>query len=177
VTLVLDCAYDDLMMDKEVISLCSQIGRCYAAMRSAACPPAGGLVMSSYGGRLADQIQQRLKTADRWRDVRWETASYDTLFSHDKLVYLSADAETEVTALEPDKVYVIGGLVDKNRHKSLTHQRAVALGVTTARLPIDAYVRMTQRRVLTVNHVVEILLKWGQHRDWQQAFLDVIPAR
>ena len=39
-------------------------------------------------------------------------------------MYLTADAEEEVEELEEDKVYIIGGLVDRNRHKNLTYIRA-----------------------------------------------------
>ena len=34
-----------------------------------------------------------------------------------KLVYLSADADDELETLREDEVYIIGGLVDRNRHK------------------------------------------------------------
>lgn len=34
-----------------------------------------------------------------------------------KLVYLSADADEELTTLADDEVYIIGGIVDRNRHK------------------------------------------------------------
>jgi tRNA (guanine9-N1)-methyltransferase len=33
------------------------------------------------------------------------------------LVYLSADAEEEIETLKEDEIYIIGGIVDKNRHK------------------------------------------------------------
>lgn len=36
---------------------------------------------------------------------------------------------------------------------------------------------MASRVVLTTNQVVEIMLKWLECRDWQQAFLKVIPQR
>jgi tRNA (guanine9-N1)-methyltransferase len=38
-----------------------------------------------------------------------------------RIVYLSADAEDELTTLSPDDVYVIGGIVDRNRHKVSDH--------------------------------------------------------
>jgi tRNA (guanine9-N1)-methyltransferase len=34
-----------------------------------------------------------------------------------EVVYLSADSEEELTELKEGEVYVIGGLVDRNRHK------------------------------------------------------------
>jgi len=36
---------------------------------------------------------------------------------------------------------------------------------------------MASRVVLTTNQVVEIMLKWLECRDWQEAFLNVIPQR
>lgn len=34
-----------------------------------------------------------------------------------KIVYLSADADEELSTLSENEVYVIGGIVDRNRHK------------------------------------------------------------
>jgi tRNA (guanine9-N1)-methyltransferase len=42
------------------------------------------------------------------------------------LVYLTADSENLITDLDTDKVYVIGGIVDHNRHKLLTYNKAKA---------------------------------------------------
>ncbi|KAI9595821.1 guanine-1-methyltransferase-domain-containing protein [Syncephalis fuscata] len=177
ITLVLDCAYDDLMTDKELHSLALQISRCYSAQKVAKCAAAGGLVLTDYSERLAAQMNQVSPNAHRWQRYRQEATSYTTLFPADQLVYLSADADTVLKTLEPGTAYVIGGLVDRNHHKNLTHQRATGLGVRTARLPIGDYIATSHRRVLTVNHVVEILTEWCGCRDWKQAFLKVIPQR
>lgn len=50
-------------------------------------------------------------------------------------------------------------------------------GVKTAKLPIGEYIRMSSRFVLTTNQVVEIMLRWLECRDWEGAFLKVIPQR
>lgn len=34
-----------------------------------------------------------------------------------KIVYLTADSEEELTELRPDETYIIGGIVDHNRYK------------------------------------------------------------
>lgn len=34
-----------------------------------------------------------------------------------RLVYLSADSAEELTTLSEDEIYIIGGIVDRNRHK------------------------------------------------------------
>lgn len=43
-----------------------------------------------------------------------------------KLLYLTADSETELQDIAPDDILVIGGLVDRNRHKKLCFDRAAA---------------------------------------------------
>ena len=94
-----------------------------------------------------------------------------------RLVYLSADSPHELSRMEQGTVYVIGGLIDRNRHKGLTQARAEAAGIPTARLPIDAYVQLQASRMLTTLHVVQILLAWQECKDWRTAFLSVIPQR
>ncbi len=47
----------------------------------------------------------------------------------------------------------------------------------TARLPIDKYIKLSTRHVLTVNQVLEIMLYWLKCKNWEEAFLHVIPKR
>jgi tRNA (guanine9-N1)-methyltransferase len=58
----------------------------------------------------------------RWQGVNVSTEPYETVLSDvatENLVYLTADSENVIQTLEKDKVYILGGLVDKNRHKVL----------------------------------------------------------
>lgn len=51
------------------------------------------------------------------------------------------------------QVYIIGGIVDRNRLKGVTYKKAQEQGIATAKLPLDKYVEMgASTRVLTVNH-------------------------
>jgi tRNA (guanine9-N1)-methyltransferase len=82
-----------------------------------------------------------------------------------------------LTELKPYSTYIIGALVDKNRHKAVCYKQAVAKGIKTAKLPIGEYIEMSHRSVLATNHVVEIMLRWLECRDWGEAFMKVIPQR
>ena len=82
-----------------------------------------------------------------------------------------------LTELENDKFYVIGGLVDHNSQKGLCHREATALGIQTARLPIDEFIHLNSRKVLTVNHVFEILAAVSEGKGWKEALLGTIPER
>jgi tRNA (guanine9-N1)-methyltransferase len=93
------------------------------------------------------------------------------------IVYLTADSPYTLERLSPNTCYIIGGIVDKNRHKGLCYKRACERGIPTAKLPIGEYMTMQSRSVLAVNHVVEIMLKWLVTGDWGEAFLSVIPKR
>lgn len=94
-----------------------------------------------------------------------------------ELIYLTSDSPNILTELKPYSTYVIGGLVDRNRHKGICYKRAMDRGVKTAKLPIGGYMEMTSRFVLATNHVSEILLRWLELGDWGGAFLRVIPKR
>jgi tRNA (guanine9-N1)-methyltransferase len=93
------------------------------------------------------------------------------------IIYLSSDSPDTLTDLEPNTSYIIGGIVDKNRHKGLCYKRACERGIRTAKLPIGDYMTMQGRSVLAINHVVEIMLKWLETGDWGEAFMSVIPKR
>ena len=109
------------------------------------------------------------------RDAR----PYGDVFAErrDSLVYLSADSPHELDALSADDVYVVGGIVDRNRHKGLTQDGAAAAGVRTARLPLAAHCALAGSSVLTVNQVLELLLAMLELRDWRAACDRVVPKR
>ncbi|WRT65879.1 uncharacterized protein IL334_002830 [Kwoniella shivajii] len=94
------------------------------------------------------------------------------------LIYLSADAEDEITELREDEIYVIGGIVDRNRYKNLCQNKAERLSIKTARLPIGKFIdNLPTRKVLTVNQVFDILVQYILLKDWKKAFETVIPSR
>lgn len=93
------------------------------------------------------------------------------------IVYLTADSPYVLDRLEANTSYVIGGIIDRNRHKGLCYKVAREKNVRTAKLPIGEYMVLQDRHVLTTNQVVEIMVRWLELGDWGAAFMQVIPTR
>ncbi|PFH34134.1 tRNA (guanine(9)-N(1))-methyltransferase [Besnoitia besnoiti] len=95
------------------------------------------------------------------------------------IVYLSGDAEDLLEDIRPGCHYVIGGLVDRNRHKGLTARKGNRENIPIARLPIREYLgrKLDGCAILTVNQVVDILLGYLATRDWHAALVRAFPAR
>lgn len=74
------------------------------------------LVLSSYGGRVKERFEGILKGSDHW-NIDYQSQSLTELYRLESLVYLSSESPHTLSDLDPDKVYVIGGLVDRNRYK------------------------------------------------------------
>ncbi len=208
VSFVLDCGFDDLMLDGERKSLASQVTRSYSDNHKA--PFRSHLFISSFGGHLKERFDTVLAGNHRnWKGVKFIDGDFEEaarlaeeLMKSNQggklagalqesvpaqqteaevplgeVVYLTSDSPDILTELKPYSTYVIGGIVDKNRHKGICYKRAMDRGMKTAKLPIGDYMKMTSRFVLATNHVVEIMLRWLELGDWAKAFLQVIPKR
>ncbi|NWS20842.1 TM10B methyltransferase, partial [Pachyramphus minor] len=101
--------------------------------------------------------------------------SYLDLFPLDAIVYLTPDSENVLEDINPDKVYVLGGLVDESIHKQLTLRRAREQCLQTARLPIREYMvkvpnsRNYHSETLAINQVFDILCTYYETRNWPVA--------
>jgi len=179
---ILELAFDELMYEKEVVSLNNQLAMCYNSMRFSISPIP--LLCTSFSGRLATRMNTvQAKTHERWQGMSFKTESMEELIEdgtleRDKIVYLTADSNNVIEALEEGHTYVIGAIVDKNRYKNLCYDRAKKLKIAHAQLPIGKYLaEMTSRKILTVNHVYDILLRWAESKDWAAAISTVMPQR
>ncbi|KAI3923462.1 hypothetical protein MKW92_028777 [Papaver armeniacum] len=173
--IVIDLDFADLMTPTEINSLVQQIMYCYAV--NGRCSSPAHLWLTGCGGDMEAPLQ-RIPGFDKWL-IEKEKLSYIEALQDQKenLVYLTADSETIVDEVDPRKIYIIGGLVDRNRWKGLTMKKANDQGIQTAKLPIGSYLKMSSSQVLTVNQVFEILLKFVETKDWKTSFFDVIPQR
>lgn len=182
IKVIMDCEFDELMSDKEIVSLSNQITRCYAAKRHSDYEVE--LVISSFNKRLKERYEKSILDYSRWKGIQFE--ENDTLLDIlpkaeselSKCVYLTADTEEEITDLKEGHTYIIGGIVDKNRHKKLCLNKAKSLGLQVGRLPIGKYIQMNGRQVLATSHVYELMCMWFEsNQDWEKAFNLVLPPR
>ncbi|KAJ2520746.1 tRNA (guanine(9)-N(1))-methyltransferase [Coemansia sp. RSA 1939] len=174
---VIDMDFDDRMSQREVRSVCAQVGRCYAVNRQTAAPV--DLHITRLHGQARRHFDTSMAQHRNWDPsyVAMEDAEYLDLFPAGRLVYLTADSPNVIESLDSASVYVIGGIVDKNRFPRLTLEKAAAQGIAHAQLPIAKYVRMATRKVMTVNQIFEMLVRFLAVGDWERAFVDVIPSR
>ena len=173
VQVVIDLSFDALMTERDLGKCLKQVQRCYAANRRAARPVQ--LALTSMEG----ESRRLMDANDGWQnwDVRIEREHLLDVLPPETVTYLSSDSEHQLDALVPGRAYVIGGLVDHNHHKGECLRRAREAGIAHARLPIDDFVEMKTRKVLTIDHVFSILLLVAGGCGWQQALQQVLPAR
>jgi tRNA (guanine9-N1)-methyltransferase len=133
------------------------------------------------GGVVAGAMKGAIAAGETEGEMKAEAEAPETgdkpSDAEGEVIYLSSESENTLTTLDPNCTYIIGGLVDKNRHKGVCHKRAVERGIKTAKLPIGEFLEMKSRQVLVTNHVLEIMLKWLELGDWGQAFMAVLPER
>lgn len=122
-----------------------QVMYCYAM--NGRCTNPCNLWLTGCGGEMGSQLQ-KIPGFDKWL-IEKETQSYIEALrdQKDNLVYLTADSETVLDELDLKKIYIIGGLVDRNRWKGITMKKAGEQGIQTAKLPIDSYMKMSSSQV------------------------------
>lgn len=175
ISVAFDLSFDDLMIDKDLSSCASQLLRVYTNNRRAKRPIPVHFTGLSEDGKLYEKLQRN----EGWKnwDVIPHKESFMELFDKDKIIYLTSDSETVLDVLEKGAVYIIGGLVDHNHHKSLTLDLAQKNNIRTARLPLGEHLIMKTRTVLTINQVFDIILAISEGQSWKEALIEALPQR
>lgn len=230
VSVVIDCSFDHLMTEAEIVSLSQQLSYCYSSnsrllsvsslfhihdtyvqqqqqqqlqqqlqqqddnsgdssatafvdfkqtLASDDMKPFY-LALTSVSGRLKERLNTAMSTSLNWKIVKSEkhlTEEFAEQARDNKIIYLTADSETVLDELAEGHVYVLGGIVDRNRHKNLCKGEAEKYGLRTARFPIDQYMQLASSQVLTVNQCFDIMLKYAETKSWKEAVETVIPKR
>ncbi|PWA28913.1 hypothetical protein CCH79_00012858, partial [Gambusia affinis] len=136
--LCVDLSMTDCMSDKETSRLAGQLRRLYGSNKKATRPFHLFLTDLREDSRL---YRECVRMNDGFLDYAMEITEESCLdlFPSESVVYLTPDAQEALQAVDADKVYVLGGLVDESIQKKLSLSRAAELSVRTARLPVDEY--------------------------------------
>lgn len=172
--LCVDLGVADCMTQKETSRLASQIRRLYGANRRAKKPFWLCLTEFVVGSLIYEEC---FRMNDGFSNYLMDTTeeSYLDLFPSDAIVYLTPDSENVLEDIDPNKVYILGGLVDESIHKKLTLQRAREQSLQTARLPIREYMVKTvntknyHSETLAVNQVFDVLSTYYETQSWPAA--------
>lgn len=176
----IDLSFGSMMSEKELHRLSSQLRRLYGSNQNSIKPV--HLFFTSFGNEnplykiCCDKNDGFLNYV-----VDMTDKYFLEIFDSEEVVYLTPDSSNVLERLETDKVYIIGGLVDENINKNVTLNTAESKQLVTARLPIEEYMKRANRgsycKVLAINQVVDILLKYYITGEWSEALIAGVPTR
>ncbi|KAG2433256.1 hypothetical protein HXX76_008324 [Chlamydomonas incerta] len=180
--LVIDCGFvQTLTAHKELRSLAKQIQTSVGHNRRAEAPFC--LQVTSWFGEIAEYAEGTMGGA-AWPLLKRQQATLD-LFPRELITVLSPDAAEPLTDLDPARVYVVGGIVDKSVIRGVTAGFAARHELQVRRLPtveLAEQLRLgpgaPKRPVLNIDDVVYALLRFRVNGgDWLDALDAAIPAR
>lgn len=223
IIIVIDCGFEKLMNEKDILSLTRQITDCYSINKKAEKP--FNLIIYDVGPKLKSTLVKN--NCEKWLGFKFiEEGKYENIkeflekefnnnnevnneliasdnvnlslncdnnlfagckqsfynseeiLKSENIVYLTGDSENEICELLPNKVYIIGGLVDRNKLKLITYNKANEIGISHARLPIGDFLNLKTSKILATNHVFGILSYFvNKKSDWKESFTSIIPKR
>ena len=169
--IVLDCSWDALMTDKELVSLSQQVRECYSANRSMTRPCK--LVVAAKRDSKIRKLLDEHHAHGNWQHFALFEGSFEEANFPD-CRYLSSDGEQVLESVPEGCTVVIGGLVDRNRHKGVTVAAAAEKKVPCFRLPAEA---VAGKKPLTTNQVVALVCRFVESGSWVAAAANVVPKR
>mmetsp|Transcript_16772 Transcript_16772/g.54848 ORF Transcript_16772/g.54848 Transcript_16772/m.54848 type:complete len:246 (+) Transcript_16772:53-790(+) len=180
-TVVIDLAYEQDTR-RGSFSVAKQLSLIVGSARKAA--PRGHVVFAKFAGEVEQAVQAKWGPLSKWgMHVELEPRDLaDVLASLERPpIYLSPHGEEVLEHVDPDRTYIIGGIVDLAfRGAPLSLRRAQELGVPTARLPLKEHFPDASTNVLNVNTCVDLLLarSWEEGGEgWGAAFAEALPQR
>ncbi|KAG3116651.1 hypothetical protein PI125_g4467 [Phytophthora idaei] len=126
--IAIDLSFDSIMNDKEIRSLANQLKLSYGLIKQMS--ELFQLVCCNPSAQLEHSLERF--GASNWH-IQWRrgAASVAEHFPPEELIYLSPDSPNVLEKMDPTKIYVIGGIVDKSRKKGASLNAATEAGITT----------------------------------------------
>ena len=183
-----DLNFNHYMEKKEQKSLSSQLALCYNINKR------NNKKINFYFTNMTQELMNILNKndADKWKVHYNDEPFYlidDLIKLKKEFVYLSPDAEEELNDVNEDKIYIIGGIVDRTVIQNLSLNRIISLKnddnceikIVAKKLPLIKYIKDVKNTVLNINTVVEILSLYADmdenKKDWKTVFEKALPKR
>ncbi len=184
---VFDLDFNSSMGYNEIKSLIIQLGYCYSINKKN--KNKISFYLTNYDGFIKEELE---KMGSKFWYCNFEKEQFYNIEKLIKLnkefIYLSPDSNEELNEVSTDKIYIIGGLVDKPVIKDKTILRISQINnldfikekgikIKSAKLPLFKYLNNIANPVLNLNTVVEILSNYMDIKDWKKAIELSIPQR
>ena len=184
-----DLNYNSYMDYKEQKSLVAQLSLCYSINKH------NIKKINYYFTNMTQDLMDQLNKngAEKLKVHYYDSPFYsvDELVKLNKeFIYLTPDAEEDLDDVSEDKIYIIGGIVDRTVIKNLSMNRVSNLKngnncnnikIVTRKLPLLKYIKDLKNIVLNINTVVEILSSYADmekdKKDWKSVFEINLPKR
>lgn len=170
---VVDLSYDAMMPEKDAADCVDMCLRIDTANRRSEKP----FLIHYTGFRPDGSVQKHLKrNSYRHWAGRFNTEHFMKLFDTKKLVYLTSESDNVIETLEPSNIYVLGGLVDHNKHGNQFLRLAEEFGIQHARLPIFEHIIINSSTVLKIDQVFKMISFMNAGKTWKQTLVKIMPS-
>ena len=184
-----DLNYNSYMDWKEQKSLVSQLSLCYSINKH------NKKKINFYFTNMTKDLMDKLNKngAEKWKVHYHDSPFYsieELIKLNKEFVYLTPDAEEDLEDVTDDKIYIIGGIVDRtviknlslNRISNLKHDNNYnKINIISRKLPLLKYIKDLKNIVLNINTVVEILSFYNDmdedKKDWKTVLETALPKR
>ena len=188
---VIDCDFEHLMNEQGNKSMVRQIVDLYSINKESSNPfrvilygvgkqIKEGLIKSNYENWIGIEIyfKEDYPSFDKFiEEILYKDDKRSMNDIKKNIYYLSADSENNIEDIDKNATYIIGGIVDRNKYKGLSLNKAKELGINHGKFPIGEYLKLQSSQVLTTNHTFHILNEFSIKHDWKDAFVSIIPKR
>lgn len=172
--IIVDMQFDKAMSSSSHNDLIAQI-LCMYRYNSIQSHPIPLLLCNLKESSESYKYLKRMNVMDSTSDyITYTSSSFRNLegINTDDLIYLTPDASVSLEKFRHDKVYIIGGLVDKHSRTRLTVSLARRASVTRLRFPLSEYLiwgNKSGRMELSLDIVLKILLTLRDTDSWPAA--------
>ena len=155
--IIIDCSFGHIMTDFEKTSLAVQIQQCYSHLRQH--PDHTVMHVVSVDEGLSERIRKQ-------GGSEWVMQSTSELLesviadAKERVIIMSPDADEELSGddvMQPNNIFVIGGIVDRLVSRNETAHKAIKLGLKSRRLPTDG--DKFVNKVFNIDSVFDFLVR------------------